>query len=99
MVDYQTMKNCIDRVVEQWGEEIAVAAIVAPNKQAIGLREYLKTYCTMCGGNWGAWFLTGIKELFPQIYEMIPDTMGPDGNTAFGTIFALITILGIDVEN
>ena len=99
MVSYEKMQKAIERVADEWGEDIAVTAIIAPNKQRWSLDEYLNIHCYTCGGNWGAWFLTGVKSLFPQIYNMIPENMGYDGNYAFGTICALLTILGIDMES
>lgn len=34
------------------------------------------THCTACGGNWGGMLLTGLKELYPEVYDAIPDNMG-----------------------
>ena len=29
--------------------------------------------CTMCGGNWTAMLITGIKKVAPEIYKEMPD--------------------------
>ena len=36
------------------------------------LNDFLN-HCTVCGGNWTAMFLTGLKEVAPDIYNAMPD--------------------------
>lgn len=31
------------------------------------------SHCTMCGGNWTAMLLTGIKAVAPELHESLPD--------------------------
>ena len=38
--------------------------------------EFLKHECTTCGGDWGKWVLSGIKLVFPEVWEAVPDNMG-----------------------
>lgn len=49
-------------------------------------------HCTACGGNWGGMLLTGIKALYPEVYDAIPDDMGM---FAWRCICDTITLLGI----
>lgn len=51
------------------------------------------SYCSPCGGDWGQMVLTGIKELYPTIYNMIPEDMGV---FAFDCLVELLNILNID---
>ena len=49
-------------------------------------------YCVACGGNWGGMLLSGIKELFPDVWELIPDDMGM---FAFSVICDTLRLLNI----
>ena len=80
-----------DIVRERWGDEVAEQILLA-NKHPMSLELYLKQFCVTCGGNWGSWFLSGVKKLWPMVYEAIPDDMGYD---AFGTICHLLGCLSI----
>lgn len=49
-------------------------------------------HCVACGGNWGGMLLSGIKELFPDVWELIPDDMGM---FAFSVICDTLRLLNI----
>lgn len=53
------------------------------------------SHCTACGGNWGGMLLTGIKELWPNVYEAIPDDMGP---FAFTCLCKVLNLCGVDTS-
>lgn len=53
--------------------------------------EFMK-HCTACGGNWGGMLLTGIKELYPIVWKMIPDDMGIFAWTAICDTLAVLNI-------
>lgn len=53
------------------------------------------THCTACGGDWGNMLLSGIKELYPDVWNAIPDSMGVH---AFVGIVATLNALGIKTE-
>ena len=50
-------------------------------------------HCIACGGDWGAMILTGIKELYPEIWDMIPDKMGV---FAFSVLCEVLNLLGYE---
>ena len=50
--------------------------------------------CSCCGGNWGGMLLTGIHELYPEVWDAIPDKMGV---FAFRDICATLILLGVDI--
>jgi hypothetical protein len=53
-------------------------------------------HCVACGGNWGGMLLSGIKELFPDVWELIPDDMGM---FAFSVICDTLRLLNIYSTN
>ena len=53
-------------------------------------------HVTMCGGNWGAMMLSGIKELAPEVYEAMPNKLGWCGEHAFFAVCYTIELLGVD---
>ena len=74
-----------------WGDEI-LSVIDATVKIPMPCKEFL-THCTACGGNWGAMLLTGINELYPDVYNAIPDDMG---TFAWRCICEVMVLLDID---
>ena len=79
-----------------WGEETArkilVAAFTAvPTAEVETFDDFLK-HCTACGGDWGQMFLTGIKALWPSVYDAIPDYMGVDVLAALTCVLILCDI-------
>lgn len=60
-----------------------------------GSFEKFLTHCTHCGGNWGGLLLSGIRELYPEIYEAIPEKMG---RNAFADLIHLLRLLGVEFD-
>lgn len=83
-------KDCL---IELWGDnaQAVFTAIDSANAAAMDGKDFL-THCTACGGNWGAMLLTGIKELYPEVYDAIPDDMGKHSFYAIGTVLELLKI-------
>ena len=77
MITYEDIIQAQETVVECWGEDgkkiIEAAHSIIPFND--GFKKFL-TYCTPCGGNWGGMLLSGIKELFPTVWDAIPNDMG-----------------------
>ena len=72
-------------------------------EKGVAIVEYIKTlniipqpidnflnFCTPCGGDWGGLLLSGLKELYPTIWELVPDNMGVFGFTALCEIISLL---------
>lgn len=53
---------------------------------------FIDIYCLSCGGDWGGMLLTGIKALYPEVYDAIPENMG---HFAWRCICSVLTLLGI----
>ena len=66
-----------DFIVATWKYDgiMVLAAIEEQDITPMSHNEFL-THCTACGGDWGAMLLTGIKVLYPAVYDAIPDDMG-----------------------
>lgn len=64
-------------ILQHWGESgrAVLDAIDAETKVEMTMKEFLSHCCAM-GGNWCGMLLTGIKELYPAVYDAIPDNMG-----------------------
>lgn len=80
-----------DYISELWGNDV----LNVIDKQTIipmTMNDFLK-HCTACGGNWGGMLLTGINELYPEVYNAIPDEMG---HFAWSCICTTLRLLGIE---
>lgn len=93
MITVEDYKEAIETVKENWGENVVTIALNAPAKN-ISLDDFLN-HCVACGGNWGGMLLTGIRELYPEVYDAVPENMGA---YAFTTICNLLTILKVDAS-
>ena len=94
MITTERFTEALDFVREQWGDKVVHKAAMA-NKTYMPLNDYLRDHCYACGGNWGGMLLTGVKKLYPEVWDAIPDDMGI---FAFTVICNLLTLLGIDTE-
>ena len=81
---------------ERWGEaaELVIAECSKVNFNG-NCAEFLK-HCTACGGNWGGMLLTGIKTLFPSVYEALPEKLGRNGIEAFDSLVTVLNLCGVD---
>lgn len=97
MLNYEAIKNAQDYVVEKWEEngKKVVTACYYSRKKVMSNKEFLDN-CTACGGDWGAMLLTGIKRLFPQVWEAIPNDMGM---YAFIVLLNVLILCGVDTSD
>lgn len=73
-----------------WGNSV-LEAIDRQTTSPMTMSQFLD-HCTACGGNWGGMILTGLQELYPEVYDAIPDKMGM---FAWRGICDTITLLGV----
>ena len=94
MINYDIIIDAQATLVDGWGEKgkEIIAACLVETPFTAGMSAFLN-FCTACGGNWGGMLLTGIKALYPNIYDLIPDNMGWN---AWGCICSVLTLLGIE---
>lgn len=91
-----TGKDYVDAMMtvkEEWGDDFLMKVYLA-EKTTMTFDQYLNS-CTACGGNWGGMLLTGIKSMWPELWDAIPEDMGVH---AFTTICSLLIILGVDTS-
>ena len=93
MILYSDYVNALDYVRKEWGDAVIVYICMA-DKTPMNFDQFLN-HCTACGGNWGGMLLTGIRELWPEVWDIIPDDMG---HNAFTTICNLLVLLGVDTS-
>lgn len=94
MYTYEDIKESQNTLIENWGE--AGEKIVAEcwrQRHFDGHFKKFLSFCTACGGNWGGMLLSGIKELYEEIYNLIPDNMG---NKAMSCVLAILVLLNVD---
>lgn len=94
MISYDIIKKSQDCIVENWGEDgkrvIEICHTQTPFNK--GMEEFLN-HCIACGDNWNKMLLTGIKKLFPTVYDAIPNNMGWK---AWACICSVLTLCGVD---
>lgn len=91
-----TGKDYVDAIMavkEEWGDNVLAAACLVEKKH-MTFKEFLN-HCTACGGNWGGMLLSGVRELWPEVWDVIPEDMGVH---AFYTICSLLILLGVDTS-
>ena len=64
-------------LVATWKEDgLKVLTVIDRQHTTPMTMDQFLSHCTACGGNWGGMLLTGIKALYPEVYDAIPDEMG-----------------------
>ena len=90
---YNTIEEAQRTLVENWGDqgkEVITLAFKA-RKFDGDTKAWLK-FCTACGGNWGGMLLSGVRNLYPKVWDAIPDDMGV---FAFASICSVLVLLGV----
>lgn len=87
-----TILDAFDTIRERWGDAVAEEIIRAETKP-MRFDTYLAEHCFACGGDWGKMLLSGVHELYPEVWDAIPEHMGVN---CFNTITLLLVCLGIE---
>lgn len=93
MITKEDYQKAYDWVSEQWGAKVADIA-VGMDGVPMSMKDFL-FHCTACGGNWGGMLLTGIQELYPAVWDAIPDDMGI---YAWSVICNTLILLNVDTS-
>lgn len=93
-MDYTDIIYYMSLLVKEWGKdgENVVAECFKANTRKMSCNDFLEN-CSACGGNWGGMLLTGVKRLYPEVWNAIPNDMG---HNAWGCIIAILKLLKID---
>ena len=80
--------------IRKWWPDAAdkVISAIKAEKPFDGTHDEFLSYCTACGGDWGQMLLTGIKALWPKVYDAIPEHMGV---MAFPCLCDTLSLLGV----
>lgn len=96
MITYEMIQQSKEQLVFHWNEAgkrvIEETAKVSPFNG--GSKEFLD-HCTACGGNWAGMLLTGIRKLYPTVWDAIPDNMGTN---PFACICYVLILCGVDTS-
>lgn len=97
LATYEDIKEASKTLVENWGEngEKVVATCLYEMPFNNTFDEFLK-HCILRGGDWGGMLLTGIKKLYPKVWDNIPDNMGV---SAWSCILNILVLLGVYIVN
>lgn len=96
MITAKGIKDARDFLTDQWGDNGIRLISECENIQKFNgkSRDFLD-HCTACGGNWGAMLLSGIKDLWPSVWDIIPDEMGL---FSFTCICNVLILCGVDTS-
>lgn len=94
-MDYIDIVYYMNLLATEWGKdgEKVVAECFKADTDEMSCDEFL-SICSACGGNWGGMLLSGVKRLYPEVWEAIPNDMGHD---AWGCIIATLKLLKVDI--
>lgn len=96
MDNFITYSEASQFIIENWGEKgKEVLYECAKSTPFNGSLDDFLNECTACGGNWVGMFLTGIKKIWPNVYDAIPDKMGAN---AFFCICHVLSLLNVKSE-
>lgn len=84
-------------IQEHWGDAVLTAIDAEPALQ-MSFDEFLD-HCTAHGGNWGGMLLSGLKKLRPEVWNAIPDKMGPFSWALICDTIKLCGVSPLDKEN
>ena len=96
MINYKDIIDAQEMLVKHWGVygERVIAETVRAERKPMTFTQFLDN-CTACGGNGGGRLLTGIKVLWPHVWEAIPDDMG---GLAWYGLCSVLVLCGVDTS-
>lgn len=97
MITAKMIINAQEDLIELWGEYTG-GKVIAECARVIPFNNNSKAFlnhCVACGGNWGAMLLSGIKRLYPTVYEEIPEDMGC---FAWQALCSTLILCGVDTS-
>lgn len=82
-------------ILANWGEdgEDVINATLDVIPYDASFSDFISYECAACGGDWGAMLQSGIKSVYPEVWEELPINMGK--NAFYGLCQTLI-LCGVD---
>lgn len=97
MIKYDRIIEAQNDLVKYWGDDgkKVIEMCFEWHTYNMSFKTFLSDYCTACGGDWGGMLLSGVRRLYPDVWDVIPNEMGC---YAWVCICAVLTLLGIESE-
>lgn len=95
MITYENIEDAQNFLIKEWGDDGKRVIEECLRSRAPMTADEFLDHCVAYGGNWNGLFLSGIKELFPRVWEVIPDEMGKH---AFACLSYALKLCGIDFQ-
>lgn len=93
MITYDDIVEAQEFLVEEWGDDgKRVIEECLRSRMPITGDEFFN-HCAAYGGDWNGLLLSGIKELFPKVWDAIPEEMGKH---AFACLSYALMLCGVD---
>ena len=90
---YNTIEEAQRTLVENWGDQgKEVIALTFKARKFDGDTKAWLKFCTACGSNWGGMLLSGVRDLYLEVWEAIPEDMGV---FAWSCICSVLVLLGV----
>lgn len=96
MITAENLIEAREFLRSNWGE--AGTRVIEEAEKVEPFNGYTKAFlehCTACGGDWGGMLLTGVRELWPTVWDAIPNNMGV---FAFPCILFTLQLCGVDTS-
>lgn len=94
MITFKMIQNAQNQIINSWGKDgekvLEECAKITPFND--GSKAFLE-HCIACGGNWGGMLLSGIRKLYPEVWDAIPEDLGV---YAFSNICSVLILCGVD---
>lgn len=89
--------EALDFIRKWWPNDAEkVISACAAEQSFNGTQDEFLRHCTACGGNWGGMLLTGVRALWPKVYEAIPEHMGVMAFECLCNTLVLLGVHGVD---
>lgn len=93
MITYEDVVEARRFLINEWGDDGKCVIQECLKSRMPMMGDEFFNHCVACGGNWSGMLLTGIKELFPRVWEAIPDEMGKH---SFSCLSYVLMLCGVD---
>lgn len=95
MITKEMTASAKANITEYWGPESKKIISLCKKAKPVNLpiTEFTRRHCVACGGDWGAMLLSGIRKLYPEVWDAIPNDMGV---FAWQCIVSVLILLGVD---
>jgi hypothetical protein len=103
MITEKDIREAEQWLIDEWGAEVGgkvvnEASFARHTDPFLGGCDDFLDHCYMCGGNWVAMYLSGLKKIYPRVYDALPEELGENGNAAFLNVAYVLMLCGVDTS-